>query len=345
MPKSEKKKSSSGAKGVKAPIARSKVIRQSAPKFSKGKNGIIVHHREFIQDITTDSALDTFKVEFTEINPGLTSSFPWLSGIAPSFESYKFRRLIYEYVPYCASTTVGTIMLAVDWDVSDWEPGTKQQMLAYQTSVSAPLWEPVRLVCEPGNLAKFSLDHFVRTLDPGQVDLKTYDVGCFYFGTSNNGLSNHSVGSIFVEYEVELLTPQIQADDSYRPSARLDATGSSKAQPFPAATTHVHQDLYEPVVHRLNDTTIEFDRPGQYKIDWKFIGTGLNLTYPTLTFDKPENLYYDVDAVVSGAALVGAYTQLVNLVKPDTAHVGIPAGWTTITELLGRVAPYKSANL
>lgn len=331
-------------KTVKLPLAVSQITRNAAPSFKTSKNGIVISHREFVTDVTTSSTVNDFNTIFREINPGLTQSFPWLSGIAPNFESYRFLTLSFEYVPFCASTTVGSVMMGVDWDVSDYEPASKSQMLAYQTVVSGPMWEPSVLKCEPANLRKFSLDHFVRVLDPGQVDLKTYDVGCLYVSTSNNAVASQSIGSVFVNYTVELLTPQIQADDPYRASAKLYTTTCSKAAPLDGVV--LTQDAYEPLAQLRSGQQVDFVRPGQYLLETGVTGTGLNTTYPDVQLtDADAGGFYTIETIANAAATAGYYMWILDLLKPSTMTFTSPAAWTTVSALKLRMAPYKVTNL
>lgn len=45
--------------------------------------------------------------------------FPWLSGIAPGFETYELLDLSFEFISRCATTVNGMIYMAIDYDAGD----------------------------------------------------------------------------------------------------------------------------------------------------------------------------------------------------------------------------------
>jgi len=177
-------------------------MRQSGETF-------IVTHREYIKDVT--SANSGFGVSITPINPGLASSFPWLSQIAARFESYIFDRLDFVYQPICNTTTSGSVMMAVDFDALDVAPADKAILMANQHAVRCSPWDNVRYSSRSKNLHKFGIQRYVRSVAaPDKSDIKTYDVGNFFVASQNTPATTTSLGELYVEYTVRLFTPQIQ---------------------------------------------------------------------------------------------------------------------------------------
>lgn len=189
---------------VAAPISKGRIVRQNRPKTIPMPNGdILIRHREYVQDATGSAA---FSASSLAINPGLPGTFPWLSTLARSFESYRFEKLSILYETQSPTTSAGKALLAVDYDASDAAPTTKQQAMAYRSSVSAPVWSD----CEHNSL-KEDLEkrksYYVRSgaLDANS-DVKLYDIGnLFVCSQGSTGL----VGEIYIDYVVRLMTPQL----------------------------------------------------------------------------------------------------------------------------------------
>ncbi len=98
-----------------AAVAYSKLQGSSRPEFlsvpRSGDLRIRVRHREFVNDISGNTSFGTVGYY---INPGLRSSFPWLSNVANNFETYRFNKLCYEYRTASATSEIGKALLAVD---------------------------------------------------------------------------------------------------------------------------------------------------------------------------------------------------------------------------------------
>jgi hypothetical protein len=123
---------------VSQPVAKGKVVRQNKPVTTHLPNGdILIRHREFVSDVNVSQA---FAAQTFSLNPGLPGSFPWLSTLARSYESYRFEKLQLSFETFSASTSTGTALIAIDYDASDAAPTTKTQAMAYRGSVRSPIW-------------------------------------------------------------------------------------------------------------------------------------------------------------------------------------------------------------
>lgn len=180
----------------------------SAPQLSRSRadGTIVVKHREFLQDIVGTAAFTAVKVA---INPGLTNSFPWLSKIARNYESYRFRKVDFEYDTMVSTDTDGAAMLVMDYDAADSAPTTKLEAMSFLGSERGPLWQPTTFRANVGALNKLPQRYVRFAALASNLDVKTYDAGSFYMctvGSSNTGI----IGELYVDYEVELITPQYQ---------------------------------------------------------------------------------------------------------------------------------------
>lgn len=191
-----------------APTAISLVTKTRSPAIKTTARGVVVTHREYVQDLT--SADSNFRNTSFSVNPGLATTFPWLSAVAGRFESYLFRRLHFIYEPVCPTTTPGAVMMAIDYDAADTTPTTKVVLMSYKGAVRSAPWNITKFDASRDDLRKFGIQRYVRTTtNPSGTDVKTYDVGRLQVATQNTPAVPTTLGELYVEYEVEFFTPQL----------------------------------------------------------------------------------------------------------------------------------------
>lgn len=193
----------------KAPVAQSKTIRTQKPKITTRENGDArITHKEYIADIKAGLGTPTaFNLTQYAINPGQATTFPWLSKIASNYESYIFEKLTFSYQTEAPSSLGGTMVMTVDYDASDAAPTNKQQALTYRSAVRSAPWVNCDHYSLTEDLRK-SKTNFVRPgLQPGNTDIKTYDVGNLFVISQGVTTASAVLGELYVEYTVNLMTP------------------------------------------------------------------------------------------------------------------------------------------
>lgn len=251
---------------------------KGGPQFSSQQGGdlrIRVRHREYVCDVegTTD-----LNVASLPINPGLVTLFPWLSQIAGNFESYEFRGLVFEWRTQCSTDDTGKAILSVDFDAEDAPPTSKTEALQQRAKADGPVWQNFKLVCSPQDLKKFGPQKYVRT-GSETGDIKTYDVGNLNILTAN--CSNQGAnGELYVEYDVELMTPSFSNWISQY-SCKLAggtvslANGLLGTTPICSGNPVTSLDSSVPNLSATSGNTITFAQVGQYLLDVVLAGTGL----------------------------------------------------------------------
>lgn len=176
-----------------------------APKIQASRDTCNIKHREFIGNIT-GSILFALALSLS-VNPGLSSTFPWLAIMAQGWEQYKFRKLRFVFLTRTGSNTPGSVIMSPDYDSSDAAPATEQIMTTYEGTVEDAPWKDnacnlkVNLLSGAGGPRKF-----VRTgaLSPNQ-DIKLYDVANMFVGTVDG--TAVAWGKLWVEYDVDFFVP------------------------------------------------------------------------------------------------------------------------------------------
>jgi len=202
-----------GVLPVSIPAANGTTVRNGKPRMSTLKSGnMVVTHREYIADV--DVTTTGFDLQFKfGINPGNSALFPWLSQVAQRFELYSFRYLRIIYEPQTSTTSVGTLMFAVDYDASDPPPSNKTQMMSYKNSVRSPFWFACTHDSASADLHRLKTNYILVGEPPMQSDIKTFDIGNLWVAVQSDSSSlPFSAGELYVEYSVELITPQINPD-------------------------------------------------------------------------------------------------------------------------------------
>jgi hypothetical protein len=163
---------------------------------------------EYVADVNGSVA---FAARTFAVNPGNTTTFPWLSAIAKNFEKYRVVSLEFYYrrevSEFATNGQAGKVMLSFDADASDAAPTTKQQVEDTYPHADCMPCENLRLVIPPGICNDEVKKHFVRPGGlPGATDIRLYDVGNLTISTI--GCTNGNlIGELRVKYKILLDVP------------------------------------------------------------------------------------------------------------------------------------------
>lgn len=216
-----------------APIANPNIQKQKSASFSRSSGGMVVTHSEYIQDmIGSDVA---FVVAKLAVNPGMSQTFPWLSTIATRFQKYRFRRLSFRYETSAPSTQQGYVMIVPDFDSSDQIPTTKQQALQYQSAIRSNVWEKISLFIRDKDLHAEE-QYYIRSTTVPNTDIKTYDVAQLFTAMVGPAATLGPIGELWVDYEVELISPVIPQYSSLFQDLALQCTAVTNNVGFGGAT-------------------------------------------------------------------------------------------------------------
>lgn len=187
---------------------------------SVSNGAVIVRHREYLTDIFP-AADQSFKNLVRDINPGLQNCFPWLAQIAPAFQQYRFRGLVFEYKTTSADLSVtntnpalGTVIMATQYNALDTQFTNKYEMENWEFSTSC---KPSVSCLHPVECAKSQTPVSLLWVRTGAVpdtgDARLYDLGNFNLatvGVPGNGAG--AIGELWVSYEIEFFKPQFRED-------------------------------------------------------------------------------------------------------------------------------------
>lgn len=322
--KTQPKSSKGRTPARSAPVALSAIKRNRVPRVVQHGNKVVISHSEYVADVTSD-VNNEFAYDVYDISPGSLDTFPWLSSIAPNYESFRFRKFNVHYKPSCSSTTGGKVVLAVDYDARDATINeSKATLLQWESSVDSQVWEPVTHVSSSENLNRVGPTRFISAPSGSSGD-RLSSAGTLYVATTSIAPAvittqgppvqyvTVTLGELWIDYEVELMTPQLQL--SFR------QTG----QPL----------LKEPQFQQLISGSAIFTTPTTDLIS-VFASTPFNSSNETITQGTnqgiravvvPPNTLQNQDGfqIVSG---VGAIQFLKDFVGEIILDFQAPSGWT-----------------
>lgn len=208
--KAKRSKNGSGRSGMiieeLAPVSygiKSKVL---APRVSSSGRGMKrVQHRELLAVIPGSVA---YTCTSTALNPGLITSFPWLSLEALTYEMYCWNALRFVYVPSCSTSSTGSVGMAIDFDSQDNVPQTETEFSSNMDAVSCSPYESVTYNTNRMNFVRQFPNKFCRYggSELTTNGIATYDLGQLLVFTSGQA-GTTTIGRIYAEYDVTFMIP------------------------------------------------------------------------------------------------------------------------------------------
>jgi hypothetical protein len=266
----------------------------SIPQMHKTGQSIVVRHKEYLCDVISGSGTPT---EFTigerfYLNPGLSSTFPWLSTIASQFQEYTWRGMVFHYVPTSGhsvastNTALGTVMLHTDYRVTAPQPTSKMELLneyfAGDARPSESFCHPIE--CDPKE-NPYNVQYVRTGAVPSGEDPKSYDLGVLNVATQGFPAAATTAGELWVTYEVELRKPQISVGGPTASSNIYSSSGIDNNHCLGTAQTYHLNELGLTITNNLTYGRVNFPKgsAGKYLIwiHWR-TGTSSGVVTPGL---------------------------------------------------------------
>lgn len=161
------------------------------------------------------------------IDPMNTVAFAWVSQIAKCFESYKFKSVRFRFVSSSPTSTVGAVMMGVDYDPADAVIADRAKLLK-ELPMSAsykefPVWKSSSLEVDVSKLnpqRKYVSD-LTATNPPSR---RWSESGVLYVVPTVEYATPTTIGALFVDYVLELTTPTACVPEGLSVLCELDKT-------------------------------------------------------------------------------------------------------------------------
>jgi len=298
-----------------------KVMSTNNPRITPRSSGITVRHREFVKPIF-GSVLYT-QDQFA-VNPGRFTSFPWLARIANNYETYVFHKLRYQFVTATGSSTIGTVSIGIDYDNTDALPVSEIELMNWEESVMGSAWQMLNHDSKPHNLHKQKSYYVRKNTVPAGSDPRLSDVGYCYVATEGM-VGTARVGSLFVDYEVTLSTPDV-SNLALGLSVSQVRTGNSNGAPF-LTFIRGSDELcsYTSTGTITSVSTLTFNEPFEGVVCISVVGTGLGATSAL----GGTCIFGSVDGTVDAATTI--FVQIIRVQAQYGQTLTITMTDTTIT--------------
>jgi len=302
-----------------APVAYNVPIKKVAPRFRSAQGKYVVCNREFLTEVT---GATNFGLTELTTQPGLATSFPWLSQIANTHQRYHIKSLKFTYVPLAATSERGRVVLAFAIDPLDPAPASKAELFQYPTSTESSVWASNTLVVDPMSR---NTTLFTRAGAVADTDIKTYDFGKLFIGASNTANDTDKIGEVFIDYEVELSVPKpakcpASLTEISVPNISTLFDGPNNQMVFVGSNVIGEHD-------GANDEHIRFLAPGTYLVTLTISATSTgSFTMSTAELDGTA-------AIISTAASAAKHTTILKATVISNSRIGLNyASWTGVTK-------------
>lgn len=262
------------------------------PQFSPGRHGVQVAHSEYIGDLLCGTSTPSiFTLSDFDINPGLATTFPWLSQIAQNFESYRFHGLVFEFKSLCTDNTatfagLGSVIMAAQYNSANSNFVNKFQMENYDGAVSCKPSQSMvfGVECDPRDIPENHL--YIRSGDlAANQDIKTYDMGQMQIASVGCPVASQQLGEIWVSYIVDLMSPKLYAGQlgyGINQAHYSSSTAVSTSAYFGTSQT----EKFDNMGLAFGTATITFPAnivTGTYQLLYNVVGTAASAAQITIT--------------------------------------------------------------
>lgn len=326
-------------------VNRNSIMTKSAdgiPNMHKEDQSIVLRHKEFVG--TLNSTQD-FTVQYAlPLNPGM-NSFPWLATIAGRFQEYRFRGVVFHYIPASGSaiastnSALGTVMLQTTYRASDANPTSKVEMLnEYCSNEVVPSESVIHPVeCDPKQ-NPFSVQYVRSVPVPAGESVLNYDLGKTFIATQGQQAAGNYLGDIWVTYEVELFKPVFSSSVTINPLSETDFSGATTTNFY---GTPVFTDDTLGLTYSGRTITFPNNAGTRFVVSNFFSDSNVSATtWAATTVTNGTMNWTRANMVLSGSAQIlhiCCFTKT-DPSKPSTLSIGLPTITGSIGALILNVA-------
>ena len=186
------------------------------------EGAFVVRHKEYLGDITSSGTAGAGNVVVYPLQPGLNTSFPWLAGIANSFQEYKINGMLVEFrsssgnAVSSGNTALGEVVLSTTYNAASpfTSSSSKTVLMNEEFAVSCKPSECMihAIECAPSQtpLTKLYTRSAAGGVNPAAsgTDIRMYDLGVLAVGTYGQQAASVNLGELWISYEVLLYKPR-----------------------------------------------------------------------------------------------------------------------------------------
>lgn len=329
-------------------IKQNALLKEELPPMinKSNKGGTLIRHREYLGDIVTSSVAGQFNNTVYPLNPGLDTTFPWLSQIAANYEQYSLEGVIFEFRSMSAdalnstNTALGSVIMATEYDSLQPDFTNKAEMENHEFGASCKpscdMLHPIE--CAPRQTTITEL--YTRSgANPSGSDIRLYDWGKFQIATTGFQGTSVNIGELHVTYQVRLLKARMFSSlGSFNGSySSYTENGVSASVPLDDLNTNAIYDTIgmsiDPVGNTIGFPILSLPQTYYCTLLWQRNGgsASANVTFPTFSFTNcisyqlsPNNTKAPINGETASAMSVSFVVKTNSNVFPFVTLAGSP---------------------
>lgn len=246
-------------------------------KFFSSGRATRIQEREFICSVYGTVEFQNISFPVTPSNP---STFPWLSSIADKFDQWEPHGIVFEFrtmaSDYAANVSLGTLVLAMDYDATD--PAYANKIEAensdYAVSTKPSCSAIAGIECSLGERPTKVL--YTGSIPAGR-DPNLFSMGNFQVGTQGLPTNSTLIGELWVSYDISFYKKQIASASRSADYSFQLVPGQTAATPW--GNTGNPNYYYENGLSfdflGINDNIYFPNVPGTFMFEVYITGTGI----------------------------------------------------------------------
>lgn len=292
--KNKQAKARNGFATVSAPANTAFEFKNRVPTYQGTKNGIIIKHREYVSDITTDAIAGRYNAIIFAINAANSDTFPWLSNIARNYSEYRFKKLHVSVQSLTSTAVNGMIGLASSPDITDNAPNNKSTFMQLENADRCNIWKGCNHIVPSDTLNR--LPAYLTAANAIAINEPTKYLGNIFVCTSDS-LPGIRVGELYVDYEVELTHPQQIGGAGVEFSGQANVAAGAHDMFATVVIDRFRSNVHvakENWIASVGSNTIRIDYPGAFMINVQIFGSSFTAA-PQFTFhaSNGDTLFFE----------------------------------------------------
>lgn len=261
------------------------------PSFKGTKRETRIFHREYLGDVISSSTSGAFSNVVYKINPGIVTTFPWLSVIAQNFDQWRPNGIVACFkstssIYNGSSQALGTVIMASDYDLTDGPYTSKIEMENSEFAVSAKasdnILHPIECAIKERQVKVLKCRGITAPTD----NLQWYDLCNLEVATQGVTGTSVNLGELWITYDISFFKEQLYGNlfgNSILQQNIEWTTGATTSNYFGTTPTTSSNSTLNCT---LTGTTITFPAnvsAGTYLLNYGLIGDSTSHIIPTFT--------------------------------------------------------------
>lgn len=262
------------------------------PSFSSDARHVRVRHREFLGNVMSAPVAGAFRNTMYRINPGIVTTFPWLSGTAKQYDQWYPEGIVVSFSSTSSSfngtdQSLGQVILATDYDLTDTPYNSSIEALNAEFSVSCKASESVRHPIECAPLERQVRVLKVRGVTNPTDNLQWYDLCNLQVCTEGVSAPNIVLGQLWISYDIVFLKEQLNGNLYGASLLQTDSIGTTGISTSAYFGTNFAVTSSSTLVPTFGTNTITFPSnvgAGSFLVSYYVEGTSTAVAQPAVAF-------------------------------------------------------------